>query len=197
MKPNKIIIKTLKPQLITLSAFTILGFTCAGLLNQRAADLEQEYKIKKESVSNFSGILAGFIAFAFICLMWFSYKNVQDFTSENAQKYIKKQMSKNPEFEQFKPILSNPHALRNFATFISNELQDFERKRIVNLIYGIELASTDEQIENVHNEVIKVIKEHASIHPEFAERVYSELVHENYMMYVKQKQHANSTQKTK
>lgn len=197
MKPNKIIIKTLKPQLITLSAFTILGFTCAGLLNQRAADLEQEYKIKKESVSNFSGILAGFIAFASICLMWFSYRNAQDFTSENAQKYIKKQMSKNPEFEQFKPILSDQHALRNFSTFISNELQDSERKRIANLIHGIRLDSTDERFEYIHNKIITVINEHSSVHPEFAERVYSALVHENYLMYQKQKQHANSTQKTK
>ena len=189
MPRNEIISRRLRPTFLFLSVFAIVCLLGVAGVSKKAS---VDFKFKKESIVKVDIFFVSFIALTFISIALFTYKGASDFTSETIKKYLDKEIEKNPDLEQFRSLLQNPRVLKNITTFISNELSHSEQKRIVYLMREVELASTNEQIDNIHNEIIKVINEHRIFNSEFDDRVCSALVHESYLMYVKQKQAKNS-----
>lgn len=191
MQRNKIVSKKVRPRLLALSAAVVVMLICVAVFNKKATLLEQKHQATEKPVRVFNIVVASFIAYFITCSLIPLYRNANKFASESATKYLEKLMMKNPELKQYKSVLQNPNAMTKIATKISNELRESEQKRILELVNKIELDSTEEQIEKIHDEIAKVIEEHSVVHPEFLDHVYGYLVNADYMMFVKQKQQEN------
>ncbi len=191
MQRNKIVSKKVRPQVITLSVAVIVMLICVAVLNTKSELLEQKHPATEKPVRVLNIVVASFIAYFITCSLVPLYRNANKFASKTASKYLAKLMEQNPELKQYESVLQNTDAMKRIATKISNELRDSEQKRILELVDKIELDSTEEQIDKIHDEIAKVIEEHSTVHPEFLNNVYGYLANADYMMYVKQKQQEN------
>lgn len=202
MKKNKIISKTLRPYVETISVCTLVALLCFGMLNKGAISLKKEYNsIQSNVITGANLVLIGFIAYFFLTSVLYLHNSANKFAIETAKKYINQKISEKPEYEQFCNVLKDPDALKRIATLVSNELNDTEQKRITEIVNRIELAHQESQSTEAMYKIINIIEEHASVHPEFINKVYSALARESYDIYVKQKQNENAKllrqQKTK
>ena len=190
MKRNKVISKILMPGIITTSVGMVLALSCIYALNKNAASQKKEHDMQSKVVFVANTVVIGLIAYLYVTSLLSMRKFANKFVNETIKKYINKEISKKPEYKQFESLLQNAAALNHISIIISNELRKSEQIRIAAIAQQFEFAHTEKQIENMFNNIIRIIDEHASIHPEFTDKIYSALIHESYNMYVKQKQNA-------
>ena len=116
------------------------------------------------------------------------YKKSEKFAALVASKYVKASMKNMPEMKIFQEALQNPKAMKTIANFIFNSLTNSEQrmvkdvvsKTLANINYCDTSYLTDEKISVINEklltkayaDILKVIQEHASVHPEFLPEIY-------------------------
>lgn len=197
MSINKIVSMKARPYVVGVSAGVIMWI--GGILgNKNLVSLSQ-----KSSNENLLYVeIIGFCIFnvalinllAFIVLFYLvpTYENGNKFAAESAKNYLTKAMKQNPKLAEYQSVLQDSTAMKNIAANIVGELRPSEQKRILQLVNQIEVDATKEQLQRVHDEIVKVIDGHSAVHPEFLEYLHSLLVGVDYVMYVRKSQKENA-----
>ncbi len=196
IKKNKVINNILLPKVLALAVIISLA-SSAGIY------MTQEKNIKNINITNKSMYLLGFIALFMITAgkdVCSDYKRNTNFLSSVARKYLKKELEKHPELKQFEKVLFNRQAMQNVSASIFNGLRPSERKRVARIIleasqnlrnykkYGTEDVCSLKIVRTVLNDacnsIITILEEHASVHPEFIDNIYSVMANADmvYMM---------------
>lgn len=187
---NQIINKMFLPK-------TLLGtlFLCGTL--GTTAHLAKDTVKEKGYIENSDVWLMTLTCFALACfyfVMYTDYKRGTDFSVHLARKYLKRIVCKHPEFKLFEDAIYNYKVMANVATFVSNSLRESEQKRIIELVSSIQKIErkykdnfTEQELSLVWNEtcnkIIKIFKEHASLHPEFIGDLYKIMAYQD-MIYM-------------
>lgn len=187
---NQIINKVFLPK-------TLLGalFFCGTL--GTTMHMAKETIKDKGYIENSDVWLISLTYFAFACfcfVMYTNYKKGTDFSAHLARKYLKRVILKHPEFKLFEDAIYNDKVMANVATFISNSLRKSEQKRIIEIVSSIQKIErkyednfTEQELSlvwnNACNKIIKIFKEHASVHPEFIRDLYKIISYQD-MIYM-------------
>lgn len=150
--------------------------------------------------------LTGIVAALIVCIcmdVYSDYKKSEKFASLIARKYLKNEIKKQPELKQFQKILNDPKAMQNISSLIFNSLRPSERKcvaqiildmrqklkndRKYNLNYTESLINIKKLLNNARDEIVSVLQEHASVHPEFMRDIYSAMVSADNTIYIMSK----------
>ena len=188
MKRNEIISQKVGPLVKFLSVLAMAGLLSVVAFDKKSDSVKQEYNLGNDFVKFVNVFGISFIAVVFICCIVSVYNNANRTAIDIAKKYLEKNFANHPDFAQFQYVLNSPVAMRRIATMVSNEMRESEQQHIIKLLDKIELTSSIEQIEEIYNQIVNVIEGHSQLHPDFIEKVYSVIVHENYLLYKKQKQ---------
>ena len=192
-KRNKIISKRLLPGTLIVCLAVPAMFASFGYL---AHD-----EIKNSSAKNNVEliVLSTLMAAACACMLLLpvieEYKNDYAFASHAAREYLKKEMQEHPELKTFEKVLRNPRAIRSVATMISNSLHKSEQKLVLDAIEEMNMAETHTKeekiavIEQAHAKIVKIIQEHASVHPEFADEVLATMAYADTTYVIPTQQH--------
>ena len=130
----------------------------------------------------------------------YAEKNELFLSTENVkERYASygKEVDEHPEFKPFEKVLSNPRAMKNIATMISNSLRESEQKRILNLACLMEEAlETDISkqkavfvIKQTHESIVEIVKEHAKVHPEFINELLAAVAYADTTYVIPAQQH--------
>jgi len=194
---NKIAGKNILPQLllaIALSGTTIGAGVYTAKQNMETAD----------SLAKHDKWLIVLMAAILVCLYidaYLQYRKLEKLSATVARKYLKQSVKDRPEMKDFDKVLDNPQAMKDIAILISNSLRPSERKLVDDIIskalaklhkyerFDIEdaqlLIVSKKIFAKACADIIKIIKEHSSVHPEFIHDVYSALVYSD-MIYIVQ-----------
>lgn len=196
IKKNKVINNILLPKVLALTIIISLA-SGAGIY------MTQEKSTKSTNTTNTNMYLLGIIALFIITAgkdVCSDYKRSTKFLSAVARKYIKQEQEKRPDLKQFEKVLSNQQAMQNVSASVFNNLRPSERKRVAQIIleasqnlrnykkYGTEDVSSLKVVRTVLNDacnsIITILEEHASVHPEFIDNIYSVMANADmvYMM---------------
>ena len=189
-KTNQIIKKGFKEHLKTgllhnmLTLMVVSGVICGG-----AHAFNKNPKAKK--VETTAEIFTYLFLLASIAVVGLVLRADKDIASTVVHKYLRKEMNEHPELAQYKHILLNPQALEDLATFVSNSLHPSDQKQIIDIVKKCEcglyktLLDYNKTLCATRDEVIKVINNHAAMHPEFAAQLLTMVARAdiNYAMY--------------
>lgn len=194
---NKIAKKSVLPKLLlamSLSVATIGAGVYVAKQNTETVD----------SLAKQDKWLIMFMAAILICMYidaYKQYKSTENLLSVVARKYLKMAAKDMPEITDFDKVLAIPTAMKDITTLISNSLRPSEQKLINDIISKALAELRVCQTSDMKNEqlfvasqkifaqaradIVKIIREHASVHPEFINDVYSAIVYAD-MIYIMQ-----------
>ena len=183
MTRNKIISKRSLPGVVLIGTCAIISaclFT--HTVKEEIMSKYDNWQDKALSISTLAFVVVlGTILLS--CPIVESYKNDYKFASHSAREFLKQAMKDNPEIKDFANIFNNPKALRSVATMISNSLLPSEEKRVLTAIAEMQQYVYRTKAEEVaaakqaHAKIVKVIQEHAAIHPDFINEVYAAMAY--------------------
>ncbi len=191
MTTNKIINKRLLPKTLITGILTLVLLAPAtyGAVNEI-----------KQQQANTIGLLVGAMAIFIILALLYTqrieaYENHYKAASRIARKYLKQQAQTRPELKQFEAVLNNPRALKAVATMISNSMTESETKQISHIIFELSQyyyktkKDTFVALKDAEDEIIKIVNEHASVHPEFIQEVMIAMARADSTYVVPTQQH--------
>ena len=82
MKRNKIVSKTLRPDIGALSVMTIVGLLAIGGFDKAAQKLKKDFKISDNFVFGVNAVGIGFIAYVFLTAVLCLYNNTNKFAND-------------------------------------------------------------------------------------------------------------------
>ena len=177
---------------LLLLGSTILGIGVAGVVefSNKGASQEAQYR------GHFVETTIAVLLVAFIAVVMFETgKKIDRTAARTALKYLKQLFGKKPELKQFENVLSDQKSLEEIATYIFNNLRPSEQQDIHKMIEdshllssllkteslsGTEKTKQIMDIENLKNDIIKKIEDHATVHPEFMSGLESLLLGLSY-----------------
>lgn len=190
LKTNKIITKSLLPGLLLATSFSVATVgTCVFAAKQSA-------QINGRN-TNHDYRLMTIIALVLFCIIFNTcnkYKKAEKFSMLVAKRYIKNASKDFPDLKDFDEVLTNTNAMRNIATIISNQLRSSEQKLIRDIVSdAMEKWEKQEKTDGITNsrlyfiskkicakacaDITQVLKEHASVHPEFLPNIYKTMAY--------------------
>lgn len=185
-------------------AACVIGSICFSM--SEVKEMKKTAKTPRAHQKAYKNLLAGNIVVSILAIVMLmsmiqSYKKSNEFATQTARKYIREIMKEDPEMRVFGKILSNQRALKCFATIISNSLRPSEQQRILDIINSVvptilngnntaDKAAVVNALTWAHAEIIKVIKEHVTQHPEFMSDVYSAIAYADITYVVPAQQHS-------
>lgn len=198
LKTNKIITKSLLPGLLLATSFSVATVGACAFAAKQSAQINGR-------VTNHDYRLMTLIALVLFCIIFNTcnkYKKAEKFSMLVAKRYIKNASKDFPDLKDFDEVLNNPNAMRNIATIISNQLRSSEQKLIRDIVSdAMEKWEKQEKTDGITNsrlyfiskkicakacaDIAQVLKEHASVHPEFLPNIYKTMAYAD-TMYVAQ-----------
>ena len=195
MAKNNIIYKHFLPQstllCVALIAMIAAPFTCAQ-------DVIKSSKTKKTYTAQTCAI-AFILALSVIvlcCPYIYSYKKGEKIASNIVRQYITKEMAEHPELKDFKNVLSNPQAMKNIATMVSNKLRPEEQARILDIFNEFDrtnFQSKDAEIAELKKAIkktTKILEEHAATDPNFITEIYAQMAYADRIYFMPSQQNA-------
>ena len=198
IKNNKVTNSVLLPKVLALTVLVSLISGASVFVTK--GKLSNDTHIIGKNIGLF-----GLIALLVICVaadLHSDFKKNEKFLSLVARKYLKKELEEHPELKQFEKNLDNPQAIQDVSTLIFNSLRPSERKLVTQIIleanqnlrdhrkYGTEDAESSKIykvfLNDARNKIITVLKEHASVHPEFISDIHA-IMAKSDMIYMVQK----------
>lgn len=195
MKNNKIVQKyLLSPVALYLDGIIIAVFTWCmdvNMVNEYGHGLKTiKTKFGKNINFGFSyGITAAVLSLIIISVLK-DKKDADKFAISAAQAYIKHAIKEHPEFKYFETVLSNPDAMKNLATHISNNLDQHAQENVLKIGQSLPAKPTKYEFGKAFLNIKKIIEEHIKSHPEFMESIYFDLACGNNFLYQQAKQMA-------
>jgi hypothetical protein len=107
-------------------------------------------------------------------------------------------MQEHPEIKEFESVLNNKKALKSVATMISNSLRPSEQERVLYISNELLRKTQNTAItrqekvmltKNAYSEIIKIIKEHAAVHPDFINEIYVAMARAETTFVIPTQQH--------
>ena len=194
-KTNKIILKHLLPGaiIVTVSASAMLG-----LFGYAATTDEVHYSAQNKNAVPVN-VLIVLLGLCFIlCILADSYNTDTKFASQVARKFLKQTIQEHPEIKELESVLNNQKALKTVTTMISNSLRPSEQERILYIANELlrKTQNTDitgqEKVmltKKAYSEIIKIIKEHAAVHPDFINEIYATMARAETTFVMPTQQH--------
>ena len=194
-KMNNMILKHFLPAIIAIVITTTGASYLIGY--KFSKDIKEKQAIERTTA--WSPVLVLYALSLIIIPLVGSYKKTKKFAAHAAREYIVDTMKDYPDLKKFQQVLCNRKAMNHLATIISNNLRPSEQKIISDAVFNMKMQlplPKDQEIALVRktlNEVVKVIGEHASVHPEFIDKVYMEMARAD-MIYIFSTQKENEAQ---
>ena len=107
-------------------------------------------------------------------------------------------MKEHPKIKEFESVLNNKKALKSVATMISNSLRPSEQERVLAVANELLLKTQNTEIKDqekialtkkAYSEIIKIIKEHAAVHPDFINEIYAAMAYAETTFVMPTQQH--------
>ena len=197
MQRNTIISKKLRPYVGLLSVYSVAGLLLVtGLTVDSNITQQEEQTLTKPAMTTGVLLIIIMIAYLFIHGTLNAHKNANKFAQRVAYSYVKQMIETHPELSKFQPVLYNPASLKRITNLISNELRDSEQKQILKILSELntsrlEDSENTEKMGNACEKIVQIIEQHASVHPEFIDKIHSVMFNEDYLIYVKKQQEIN------
>lgn len=199
IKNNKVINKILLPKVLSFILLASIIPTATVYVTEENTTIKNHPEIPDILLKGLSVLLA-----VFLCADLYSdYKKGEKFSMLIASKYLKQELKKHPELKIFENVLDNQQALQNISALIFNSLRPSERKiiaKIVRVAYNNlrnhkKYDSAEQNIIKISkklisetcNQIVSILKEHESIHPEFIRDIYSAMAHADMVYIMPQK----------
>ena len=194
-KTNKIILKHLLPGaiIVSISASAMLGLFGYAVTTDKAP-----YSAQNKSAVPVNVLIVLFGLCFILCILADSYNTDKKFASLVARKFLKQTMQEHPEIKEFESVLYNKKALKSVATMISNSLRPSEQERVLYIANELlrKTQNTDitrqEKValtKKAYSEIIKIIKEHAAVHPDFINEIYAAMARAETTFVMPTQQH--------
>lgn len=198
IKNNKVINKILLPKVLLFCS--ILVFSSATCVYTIKGDVKQNCQLSKSDY----GLMFMISLLAIVCCMdvYLDYKKFEKTAISVARNYLKQEQKSNPDLKMFEKVLYNKQAMQNMSTLIFNSLRPSEKKRVVQISWNIlhylkdlqkydtttfeSLKTTKKLLDDINNQIVPIIQEHASVHPEFVREIFSAMASAD-MIYIMSK----------
>ena len=197
IQKNKIISKKLRPYALSLAIYCIGFGTLAGLgiATFHSDFYRQEHKVKYPIIGDTMWIaVLILITYVHGDNLLRAQKTADKFAARTAKKYVDQLASEHPELKQFQSVLCNHDFMKRVSTLISNELRPSERQEVLAILSRLDESDYrehSEKLDQAQQKIKVIIEEHAVVHPEFVDKIYTLVFNENYEMYKKQQQKLN------
>lgn len=199
IKNNKVINRILLPKIL---GFCVIVATSLGVGTTIIQDTKNHPNKQMNMQDQSLLVLMAVVIMCFGGLLFSEYKQGESFSKLVTRKYLRQIFATQPELKIFNQVLSNPQALQNVTQVIFNSLRPYEQKRIAKIISEMhkeiricEESDANEQEEmqicklilhNTRTDIVKILAEHASLHPEFMHDIQIALA-KNDMIYIASK----------
>jgi len=201
LKTNKIITKSLLPGLLLATSFSVATVGACAFAAKKSAQINGRVTNRDYRLITLIALVLFFIIFNTCNNTCNKYKKAEKFSMLVAKRYIKKASKDFPDLKDFDEVLTNPNAMRNIATIISNQLHSSEQKLIRDIVsdatikwkkYEKNKTLTESQLFFISKkicakacaDIAQVLNEHASVHPEFLSNIYKFMAYADTMYVV-------------
>lgn len=195
IKNNKVINKVLLPKVLSFCFLVACSSAATVYISQEK--VQQDTRgIRGDHL--LTGLIA-LLAIVFCIDVYSDYKKGEKIAMSITRKFLKQEMENNPDLKLFDQVLYNQQAMQNLSALVFNSLRPSEKKRVVQIVMHMlhslknhkkydtdnsePLKIAREIFNDARNQIIPVIQDHASVHPEFISNIYSAMAHAD-MIYI-------------
>lgn len=188
MNTNKIKQKYLNRIAVICGTYSLAGLLAiCGVIHTTQSSHKDTKTARTASTIMYTLSIAS-ISLVFMWIMMHIIKDANKFEIHAARNYIKSLIDNNPELKPYKSVMSNPNAMKQIATTISNHLDASEQQRILYLIENLnkceKITTTD--LDITYRNIRKIIENHIEHHKEFVPIIISMLGNPHYLVCTKQ-----------